>query len=1233
MARWILGDDWNLSTVSRLRALYPWVVVAAAAGTMAAALSAVTWPPQREFALLCAAAAVASALRAPMPAGGYRSLRPAVAAAGLGLFGAVPAAAALAAGAVLGDGLLRQRPLRVMLFNAAQGTLATLAAGSVAALVHPGFAGWSGPLFPARESVVHALAVLAAAAAFTIVSSVLVSWHITLRRRRAFVGGLVATVGAETVNMFLLFGFGSIAGLVINGSLPLLALLIAVPVVLVSVVLMVSTGGRHASAELEALHAAALEIGLSETPEETTRAVAAAMERLVLSDTAMIWLLAPGESRAVQAYAVGSENGAAVGHRELAGLVAEVVRSGRPVRSGDYARDRRRNPRLRPLADTRATLSALVVPMTAAGEVWGALAFAEGDRHHFTARHEYLAATLAGHAAGAMRNAHQLEEGRRQAERLVGLQHLGFAPSATLDSDEACRFLVRRSAEALGARYALLVLYDGQRHELFGQAAYGTDEDAIRQLRVGLDAEPGALHEAVRAVRERRSLACTIGDHDQAHACRCPLLQALPEGRHVLTAPMIYQGRPVGALTVVRTEPHPFSATETAIVEATAVQGAAAIDNARACAALKARNGRLQVAVELVGRMGRAADLQAVFALVSDGARDLFDTGRCMLLRWDGQGPVREALGAGLSDELQRAVVERIQDGRSRFAAPAARPQEIAGLPAPQEGGSSQSALLFPLRTNARLLGILALIYEGEGFSAEMEMAAGFADQVAAALERISLRVQGDRRLNELVLLNRIVGSVNASLDPVEVCRIAVSELADAVGVARATIHRPEGLMLRLVAQVGSPDAHAEIPVSSGIRGRVARSGRPEFVSNVRDDPDHVPGSPDTVSLAAVPVVLEGVTTGVLTVEGTSARPLTQHTYEFLAEFASQLSIAVRNASLFEDLRRTHDELQVLFEAAKAVSGTLDLRTVLDSLVAVTCRAFHYENGALLMVDAAGDLVTEAAYGYRNSVVGTRVAAGTGISGWVARTGTPLVVDDVSRDSRYNLVDDRVRSEMAVPLIAEGKVLGVFNVESTRLAAFGSRDLHLLGTLASYAVVAIQNARLYEQAQRLAITDGLTELYNHRYFYEALERLLERARRDAQPLALIMAEIDRFKHHNDTFGHKSGDEVLRTIAGLLRRGSRPSDVVARYGGDEFMVVLPGASGAAAYETAERLRRTVEAYPLLANGDIITNVTMSVGVVAFPKDGRTAGALVEAADRAQYLAKRAGGNRVHASHED
>jgi diguanylate cyclase (GGDEF)-like protein len=545
-----------------------------------------------------------------------------------------------------------------------------------------------------------------------------------------------------------------------------------------------------------------------------------------------------------------------------------------------------------------------------------------------------------------------------------------------------------------------------------------------------------------------------------------------------------------------------------------------------------------------------------------------------------------------------------------------------------------RSGAFFPLRSHDEFVGLLMLFRDQPGpYQAdELQLAEAFAEQAALAVKNAALLVQSERRRDEMALVNNIVGSVSASLDLAEVFRTAVTELANATGAPYLSLHRVEGTRLRLAAQVGYQDAPGDLSLMSGIRGRVARSGRPEFLARARDDADETPGGFDITTRAAVPILLDGEVTGVLAIEGNHARPVTPQMFELMIALGQHLGVAVRNASLYEALRKAHDELQVLYEAARSVSGTLDLHTVLDSLVSVTCRAFGYDNGALLMVDAeSGDLTVDAFYGHRESIAGVRLPPGVGITGWVARTGTPLMVDDVTADTRYYRLDHRTRSELAVPLIAEGKVLGVLNVESARPAAFGPRDLHMLTTLASYAVIAIQNANLFEQARRLAVTDGLTELHNHRYLYEALERLLERARRDAQPLSLIMLELDNFKRFNDAHGHQSGDEVLRTIAMLLRRGSRPSDVVARYGGDEFMVVLPNASKTAAQETAERLRRAVEAYPLVVGDDVIATVTLSVGVATYPGDGHTVDALVEAVDRAQYTAKRSGGNTVHVSH--
>ncbi len=382
-------------------------------------------------------------------------------------------------------------------------------------------------------------------------------------------------------------------------------------------------------------------------------------------------------------------------------------------------------------------------------------------------------------------------------------------------------------------------------------------------------------------------------------------------------------------------------------------------------------------------------------------------------------------------------------------------------------------------------------------------------------------------------------------------------------------------------------------------------------------------------SLIYVPITRGEQVIGLLSVQTYGGVEYTDRDLGLLEAIATQAATAIENVHLYDEARRARDELTVLHEAVKAISSSLELQAVLDSLVQVTCRAFGYEYGAIFLIDErTEDLEVKATHGYSPQIRGTRIPSGKGVTGWVQRTGQAVIVPNAREDARYIGFHELIVSEVAVPLIMKGKVVGVFNVESTRLQAFGPRDVKLLSALAGYAIIAIENARLFEQTKRLAITDGLTELYNHRYLHEALERALERCMRDGKPLALIMIEIDNFKWYNDTYGHRQGDEVLRTVADLVRRGSRTNDLVARYGGDEFMIILPENSKDGALEIAERIRRMVEAYPFMLGDNRVTSVTLSVGVAATPEDGTSVEALIEAVDRAQYAAKRSGGNKVH-----
>jgi len=205
-------------------------------------------------------------------------------------------------------------------------------------------------------------------------------------------------------------------------------------------------------------------------------------------------------------------------------------------------------------------------------------------------------------------------------------------------------------------------------------------------------------------------------------------------------------------------------------------------------------------------------------------------------------------------------------------------------------------------------------------------------------------------------------------------------------------------------------------------------------------------------------------------------------------------------------------------------------------------------------------------------------------------------------------------------------VIGVLCVESTQANAYSSRQIQLVETIAQQATIALDNAKLYERLQELAITDGLTKIYNRRYFYLVLQNEIERARRYGTPLSLVMVDIDHFKKVNDRFGHLTGDKVLEDVAKLCKSLLRLSDEMFRYGGEEFTILLPETNAELAQNVAERIRSTIaEAEFNTKNG--IVKITVSQGVAEFHLSMDSPSSFVDSADKALYDAKQDGRNRV------
>lgn len=323
----------------------------------------------------------------------------------------------------------------------------------------------------------------------------------------------------------------------------------------------------------------------------------------------------------------------------------------------------------------------------------------------------------------------------------------------------------------------------------------------------------------------------------------------------------------------------------------------------------------------------------------------------------------------------------------------------------------------------------------------------------------------------------------------------------------------------------------------------------------------------------------------------------------------------------------TSDAFHALVDVTKSLLRPMNLTSVLDQILTQVEKLFGYEICSVVLPTGTDDRLYLAAHrGYDPKIANTiRIRIGEeGIIGHVAATGKPYYAPDVARDPLYISGSAQVRSEFAIPLMIDDRVIGVLDVESSELDDFPPDVQQVLEAFAALAALAIFRAQQQEELEQLALTDGLTGLANNRAFWEALHRELARARRFNQPLSLLVLEIDKFKQVNDTYGHLKGDEALRSLARILGGTCRKMDIAARFGGDEFALILPQTSKEDAARVAQRLRERLEQYRL----DGHLQLTLSMGLAAFPEDGVTPNALFSVADYAMYRIKERGGDGLY-----
>jgi len=507
--------------------------------------------------------------------------------------------------------------------------------------------------------------------------------------------------------------------------------------------------------------------------------------------------------------------------------------------------------------------------------------------------------------------------------------------------------------------------------------------------------------------------------------------------------------------------------------------------------------------------------------------------------------------------------------------------------------------------------------------------------------------VSNDLQADELTEILKSCRQLSNILDPEELYSVFADVVKKKFAIRELAIfvYRQTGKKLSLVFSKGLGDLNFQIPKSKNGLWKSILNGEPFAVS---DDAGKPLFSEDfqKLNLAGlqsklwVPLGMGAELSGLVTIGSREKnQPFDDADRYFLQQLSAHTVVCLNTCRLYgehqkekEDLDKTLQNLSLLYSIGKAMNYISDLKNLLQFILSKAIEVTSAEKGSLMLYDLETDqLNIRVLAGMEDTSFQERVnnneiecrsfKPGEGIAGRVYTTAKPIVVNNIKEDDVF--IDPEksyVRSIACIPMVVFSDVIGVINVTNKRHGKeFTDEDVEMLQAIADQAAVAINKAQLWD----MAVTDSLTGLYVRRYFMVKLQEELHRAERYNNILSIVMADLDRFKNINDTYGHDAGDRVLKAIGKFLQQNIRDVDVIARYGGEEFVLMIPEAANDAAHSLSERLRKNLSEMKI----EDFPSITISLGIATYPYDGADPVELIKKADAAMYAAKRAGRNQV------
>jgi diguanylate cyclase (GGDEF)-like protein len=498
--------------------------------------------------------------------------------------------------------------------------------------------------------------------------------------------------------------------------------------------------------------------------------------------------------------------------------------------------------------------------------------------------------------------------------------------------------------------------------------------------------------------------------------------------------------------------------------------------------------------------------------------------------------------------------------------------------------------------------------------------------------ERQLLRAE-KRRSEQLALLEESGRVVADSFNERDILQRAVDVIIQRFGYPEAAISVVnKDKILETIAIAGTDDFGYRPgylqKMGEGIIGYTALIEKTYIANDVANDPYYFSSDKREGSAICTPIWRQGKVFGVIYVESVERDNFDELDVTTLETLASQISSSLQRAALYSETQENLRVLSAIQNISKVVAGSLDMATISHQVVRHLADAFGYTHTSIYILED-DYLNLSAQFGYPQETVIEKIHISQGVSGRAIRTKTVQFIEDTSRETLFLKADDHITSEICAPLIKENAVIGTLNVETNHTRALTRSDADLLVTIAGLVAVAMDNARLHAEVKELATTDAVTCLANRHVFEQALAAEIERARRKEEHLSLIIFDIDSFKEYNDTWGHPAGDKRLRAVADTIKKQMRKYDIAARYGGDEFAIILSNSDSDHALAFAQRLHQAAmeDALQPVPQTGGLSGYTLSMGVATFPQDAKTQTGLLHIADHAALRSKQSGKNQI------